>query len=63
MEAGSIHTRPGKRDRTVIGRGRAANVWRYDGGADGVAGAVWQAVEDGVISEALADWILRSFDG
>ena len=40
-----------------------ANVWRYDGGADGVADAVRQAVEDGVISEALADWILRSSDG
>ena len=63
VEAGSITQ--GQANEIVLsleGDG-PANVWRYDGGADGVAGAVWQAVEDGVISEALADWILRSFDG
>ena len=63
VEAGSIT--PGQVNEIVLsleGDG-PANVWRYDGGADGVAGAVRQAVEDGVISEALADWILRSFDG
>ena len=63
VEAGSITQ--GQANEIVLsleGDG-PANVWRYDGGADGVAGAVRQAVEDGVISEALADWILRSFDG
>ncbi len=33
------------------------DVWRYEGG---VAGALQQAVEDGVISQAMADLILRS---
>ena len=41
----------------------SANTWRYDGGADGVAEAVRQAAEEGVISQRLADMILRLFDG
>lgn len=40
--------------------GGSANVWRYDGGADGVAGAVRQAVDEGVLSQSLADMIIRS---
>ena len=40
-----------------------ANTWRYDGRADGVAEAVRRAAEEGVISQRLADMILRLFDG
>ena len=63
VQAGAIT--PGEASEIVLsfeGDG-PANVWRYDGGADGVAGAVRQAVRDGVISQELADWILKSFDG
>ena len=63
VQAGAIT--PGEASEIVLsleGDG-PANVWRYDGGEEGVAGAVRQAVEDGVISQELADWILKSFDG
>ena len=38
------------------------DVWRYDGGTDGLAEAVRRAVGDGVISQSLADEIMESVE-
>ena len=44
-----------------FGEDESSRMWRYEGGPGGLAEAVRQAVEDGELSEGLAEMILESF--
>ena len=44
-----------------FGEAESSRMWRYEGGPGGLAEAVRQAVEEGELSEGLAEMILESF--